>query len=995
MTRRGCAARPPVRSVAAAARIALALALGAATAAAAAAGHVRAAPTPPTTAATAGAPPIDEADPAALSPERKVAQLLLVAVYAPDSAAPLDEIAPLARELGIGGIVLQTGSNVFVNRRGEPLPAHIAQLTADIQRTALARPDGVPLFIAVDHEGNGAPLTHLREGFTALPSAMSIGATWDPANAAVVGEITGRELAAVGVNVVLGPVLDVLASTHVDNGGDIGTRAFGGHPYWVGRMGSAYVAGVHAGSGGRVLTVAKHFPGHGGSDRLPDQDVSVVTKDFASLETIELPPFGEVTTDPPGGDAASSTDALMTAHIRYRGLSRNSQQASLPVSFDRQGLATLFALEHFRFGAWHNSGGLVVSDSLGVPAVKRWFDPSGRTFPHRQIAREALMAGNDVLILAQFAQRNAWQEMRANIEDTVLYFADAYRRDPAFRMRVDTALARVLAAKHRVYPSWAAERVAAKPDAVGAVGGDASREVVQRIVGQGLTAWTLPEVPPGRGDRLVLIHPERRNAQRLLTDDGGPLACPLESCGLSDADWQRLTEPGPTLLEGTVLARYGRQGAGLIAPEDIRSYALCQIEQALSPALDMPGGAEPPPDDGEAPGTVDAPSPTTPGDGAASTPTPAPTPPPALFGCDPTLDTAAVLAELEGADWIIVAFGELEPEAIRALRGQILPQLYRIAAVHDGRIGVLSFGPPYYVDETNAARLDAHISAYTRLPAAIDAAVAALFGDGTPAGRSPVTVEEAGYDLADRLDPDPALPLVLTAVDPGKGPPPRRITLHVGPIIDANGHPVPDGTLVDLSSEPAGALDPAGSRLLTKDGVAQATVTLLAGGMITLHARSGAAAEAEPLRIEVPQPPTATPAATPAAPGGPGQREPRAADGTPPSGPGPIDLLVALATALTAAAGLAVVRRADRGAAVGRALTVASASLAGYCAYAAALRLGAIGRPPGWVAGVDSLVVSGAGAVVAALAASVGSRGRRDRARADGQPGSRMTSPAD
>ena len=248
---------------------ALALALGAATAAAAAAGHVRAAPTPPTTTATAGAPPIDEADPAALSPERKVAQLLLVAVYAPDSAAPLDEIVPLARELGIGGIVLQTGSNVFVNRRGEPLPAHIAQLTADIQRTALARPDGVPLFIAVDHEGNGAPLTHLREGFTALPSAMSIGATWDPANAAAVGEITGRELAAVGVNVVLGPVLDVLASTHVDNGGDIGTRAFGGHPYWVGRMGSAYVAGVDAGSGVRVLTGAKHFTVHGGTARWP------------------------------------------------------------------------------------------------------------------------------------------------------------------------------------------------------------------------------------------------------------------------------------------------------------------------------------------------------------------------------------------------------------------------------------------------------------------------------------------------------------------------------------------------------------------------------------------------------------------------------------------------------------------------------------------------------------------------------------------------------
>jgi len=39
---------------------------------------------------------------------------------------------------------------------------------------------------------------------------MAIGATWDPANARDVGQIVGRELAAMGVNLLLGPVVDVL-----------------------------------------------------------------------------------------------------------------------------------------------------------------------------------------------------------------------------------------------------------------------------------------------------------------------------------------------------------------------------------------------------------------------------------------------------------------------------------------------------------------------------------------------------------------------------------------------------------------------------------------------------------------------------------------------------------------------------------------------------------------------------------------------------------------
>lgn len=234
--------------------------------------------------------------------------------------------------------------------------------------------------IAIDHEGDGYPYTRLRNGFTPLPSAMAIGATWEPAYAEAVGEIVGRELAAVGINTLLGPAVDVLNNPRLSSRGDLGVRTFGGDPFWVGEMGRAYIRGVHRGSSGRMLTVAKHFPGHGGSDRLPDDEVATVDKSFQELRRIELPPFLAVT-HMDGKDRSATTDALMTSHIRYRGFQGDIRQFTPPISFDPEGMEQLMSLPGF--ASWREWG-LIVSDSLGVDAVRLYFDPRRKTFPARQ-----------------------------------------------------------------------------------------------------------------------------------------------------------------------------------------------------------------------------------------------------------------------------------------------------------------------------------------------------------------------------------------------------------------------------------------------------------------------------------------------------------------------------------------------------------------------------------------------------------------------------------
>jgi beta-N-acetylhexosaminidase len=66
---------------------------------------------------------------------------------------------------------------------------------------------------------------------------MAIGATWQTQLAQQVGNVNGAELSAIGINLLLGPSLDVLESPQERGAGDLGVRTFGGDPYWVGEMG--------------------------------------------------------------------------------------------------------------------------------------------------------------------------------------------------------------------------------------------------------------------------------------------------------------------------------------------------------------------------------------------------------------------------------------------------------------------------------------------------------------------------------------------------------------------------------------------------------------------------------------------------------------------------------------------------------------------------------------------------------------------------------------
>jgi beta-N-acetylhexosaminidase len=118
----------------------------------------------------------------------------------------------------------------------------------------------VPYFVAADQEGG--TVARLNMG-TRGTGSMAIAASGEQAesNARATGRLFGEELAALGINVDLGPCVDIISDL-TDMG--MSTRVFSDDASVVGMLGNAFAEGL---SEQGVVACFKHFPGAGdGSD---------------------------------------------------------------------------------------------------------------------------------------------------------------------------------------------------------------------------------------------------------------------------------------------------------------------------------------------------------------------------------------------------------------------------------------------------------------------------------------------------------------------------------------------------------------------------------------------------------------------------------------------------------------------------------------------------------------------------------------------------------
>ena len=304
-----------------------------------------------------------------MTQEEKIGQLFMVAAYSNKDKSHTDELNALIRDYKIGGMIFFQGG-----------PLRQAKMTNEFQATSK-----VPLWIGMDAEwGLGMRL----DSTISYPREMTLGAVNDPRIVYEYGKEMARQLKRMGVHVSFSPVVDINSNP---KNPVIGNRSFGESRERVAELGLAYMRGLQD---QRVLACAKHFPGHGDTDKDSHLELPSVKHDYARLDSVELYPFKRLIEEGVG--------SVMIAHLFVPALDSTVGRAST--------LSQEIVQDLLRDSL--NFKGLTFTDALNMKGVSSYFKPG-------ELDLKALLAGNDVLLFPEDVP-SAVAAIQQAIKDSVL-----------------------------------------------------------------------------------------------------------------------------------------------------------------------------------------------------------------------------------------------------------------------------------------------------------------------------------------------------------------------------------------------------------------------------------------------------------------------------------------------------------------------------------------------------------------------------------------------
>jgi beta-N-acetylhexosaminidase len=279
-------------------------------------------------------------------------------------------VAAVRNELAegvIGGVVLYP-ENIRSAKQLKNLNSFLAN----------AKSDPIPL-IAVDQEGGLVQRLTRWNGYTNFPSARNVGRNPSystPESVVRLYGIMAHELADAGFNVNFGPVVDLSIN---DRNIVIvrRKRSYGADPVLVANLARDFIVAHREAN---ILTVAKHFPGHGSSHADSHQRLADVSKTWRE---VELDPYRVLAKD-------GMLDMVMVGHLYHPEFSDGEM---LPASLSAR------AMDELRDKAGVGFRGVIVSDDLEMGAVREKYSLQERVV-------RAVNAGTDLLVFSNVKSRD-------------------------------------------------------------------------------------------------------------------------------------------------------------------------------------------------------------------------------------------------------------------------------------------------------------------------------------------------------------------------------------------------------------------------------------------------------------------------------------------------------------------------------------------------------------------------------------------------------------
>ena len=282
-----------------------------------------------------------------LTIEEQIGQLIIPIWEPRYDSASRERYLRLIDQIHPGGILF---------RKGEPYDQY--RLTHLLQERSR-----IPLLITADAEWG---LAMRLQGTIRYPRMKFLADHCTPEEMYTLGQHMAQQCRVMGIHVSFAPVLDV---NNNPKNPVIGTRSLGATPDIVISHGLALARGLEDGG---VLSVAKHFPGHGNTDKDSHKTLPTVSGSLEELERVELSPFRAYIEAGLGG--------IMVAHLSVPAL---EPDVTCPTSLSHA-VVTGLLREQLGFK------GLIFTDGLEMRGVQR-----AEGLP---ISVAAILAGNDLLL---------------------------------------------------------------------------------------------------------------------------------------------------------------------------------------------------------------------------------------------------------------------------------------------------------------------------------------------------------------------------------------------------------------------------------------------------------------------------------------------------------------------------------------------------------------------------------------------------------------------
>ena len=314
---------------------------------------------------------VSTAEPKGMSLDQKLGQMLCLD-FRTWNGSPVteinDEIRNIIHRYHIGSVILF--SENFVNRK------QTKRLINDLKQASVNAGDP-PLLICVDQEGGR--VERFAFGRKKLKNNSEISSSKEPEKAAFEkGKTIGRELADLGINCDLAPVVDVNSNPLNPI---IGVRSFGKDAKTVCNCGVSFMKGLHK---YKVASAAKHFPGHG--DTSVDSHIGLprVNKTMDELRKLELLPFIAM--------IKAHVDMVMTAHIEFPKVEtktvvskKDGKRIFIPATLSKTILTDILR-NKLKFQ------GVIITDAMNMKAISD-------NFGEIEAVKMAVLAGADMICM--------------------------------------------------------------------------------------------------------------------------------------------------------------------------------------------------------------------------------------------------------------------------------------------------------------------------------------------------------------------------------------------------------------------------------------------------------------------------------------------------------------------------------------------------------------------------------------------------------------------